>query len=376
METTHNDERVLIWAAGRDGELTREFLDRRGFPAKTATDSSELCRHIGVGAGALILAEENLQRPDTAELRQLLKAQLAWSDLPVVVVAGNTFRDLDLQRIFEEYGNVSILHRPLSLDTLFSTVGAALRARRRQYQIRNLLNQLKEIDRRRSEFLAMLAHELRNPLAPIRTGLQALRLADSRAVAERVQNVMERQITNLSRLIDDLLEVTRVTQGKIQLRKTIVSLQDALANAVEGRARLAAEKNISLHLQPLTQPIWLEADATRLDQVLDNILSNAIKFTPDGGTIELAAASQGSMASIRVRDSGVGIEPEMLESVFDLFTQSQQSLDRTQGGLGIGLTVVKTLVELHGGTVRAVSPGRNRGTEISIRWPTLLVKAA
>lgn len=369
MDAPGIDQRILIWAAGRDAELTRNFLTHRNFAALAASDCSSLCHEITRGAGVLIIAEEMLHRYDTRELQQTLKAQPAWSDLPVIVVAQAIARKADPHQMIDDYGDISILHRPLSLDTLFSTVSAALRSRTRQFEVRDLLHKLQESERQRSEFLAMLAHELRNPLAPIRTGLQVMRIADSKETSARAQTVIERQVQNLSRLIDDLLEVTRVTQGKIQLKISRVSLQDILFNVVEGRTRVAAEKRIAIDLEPIETPLLVEADATRLEQVVDNVLSNAVKFTPEGGQIHISARAEGSWVLIRVRDTGVGIDPEMLESVFDLFTQTHQTIDRAQGGLGIGLTVVKTLVELHGGTVRALSEGRDRGTEVRICLP-------
>src|SRR6185312_12328284 len=198
------DERALIWALGRDGALTCDFLANAGFQALAVRGGNEICREVERGAGVLILASEVMSDPVSDLLRELLRRQPAWSDIPVVVVAGRGGSGSTLNQIVGDFNGVSVLHRPLSLDTLISTIGAALRARRRQYQVRDLLRQRDETDRRREEFLAMLAHELRNPLSPIRTGLQVLRVTESQEVATRVRSMIERQIGNLSRLIDDL----------------------------------------------------------------------------------------------------------------------------------------------------------------------------
>jgi signal transduction histidine kinase len=163
------DERVLIWAAARDAELTRHFLEQDGLIASTAGDCSELCRELDRGAGALVIADELLADPATSMLQERLTLQPAWSDLPVIMVVRAESRESSIKRILEAYGGVSILHRPLSLDTLVSAVRAALRARRKQYEVRDLVSELRATEKRRNEFLAMMAHELRNPLAPIRS---------------------------------------------------------------------------------------------------------------------------------------------------------------------------------------------------------------
>jgi signal transduction histidine kinase len=367
-----NDQRVLIWAPGRDGLLTRDFLRKGGFIAETFSSCAQYCEALAAGAAVLILADELLSHPESGQVRDLLAGQPSWSDIPVVIVARRETSGAGLRRILDDYGSVSILHRPLSLDTLCSTVGAGLRARRRQYQVRDLLNQRDETDRRRAEFLAMLAHELRNPLSPIRTGLQVLRVAESKELANRTFSMMERQVENLSRLIDDLLEVSRLTRGKIELEKGIVDIHRVLSDVLEARVRMASEKGLKMRvLADSAEPIRVEGDQTRIEQMVDNVLVNAIKFTPAGGDIALRAHREDDQAVIRVRDSGIGIAPVMLDAVFDLFTQTGPTLDRTDGGLGIGLTVVKTLAELHGGTVKAVSEGMGKGTEIVIKLPVL-----
>jgi PAS domain S-box-containing protein len=229
---------------------------------------------------------------------------------------------------------------------------------------------LKEADRRKDEFLATLAHELRNPLAPIRNAMRILRLAEGNPEAtEQARGVMERQVHQMVRLIDDLLDVSRITRGMVEIRKARIDLQDVINNAVETSRPLLEEFGHSLAVTGPPEPIVLEADQTRLAQVFSNLLNNAAKFTTRGGRIWLTAAREGAQAVVCVRDSGVGIAAEMLPRVFDLFTQADRSLEKSQGGLGIGLTLVRRLVELHGGTVEARSEGLGRGSEFIVRLP-------
>ncbi|HET9448762.1 MAG TPA: ATP-binding protein [Steroidobacteraceae bacterium] len=317
----------------------------------------------------VIIAGELLSAEAVTQLRACIARQPPWSDIPIIVVAGSPDEGAAPLTLFEDLGSVAVLHRPLSLDTLGSSVRAALRARGRQYQVRDLLQQREEAERRREEFLAMLAHELRNPLAPIRTGLQVLRLSDSKDMTARTHSIIERQVGNLARLVDDLLDVSRITRGKILLRKERIPVFEVLKQAADGHALLAAEKGLSLVLTAPDEPLYVEADPTRLEQMVGNVLTNAIKFTPRKGLIDLSASRDGDMAVIRIRDTGIGIPEHMLTRIFELFAQTDRPLDRAQGGLGIGLTVVKSLAELHGGSVEARSEGDGKGAEIIIRLP-------
>ncbi len=231
---------------------------------------------------------------------------------------------------------------------------------------------LRDADRRKDEFLATLAHELRNPLAPIRNSLQVMRLAGGdRAAFEQSRAMMERQVGHMVRLVDDLLDVSRVSRGKVDLRKERLDLAAVLKAALETSRPALDAPGHELTVALPARPVHVEADATRLAQVIANLLNNAAKYTEPRGRIWLTAERQGGEAIVRIRDTGVGIPSEMLPRVFDLFTQVEPSLDRSRGGLGIGLTLVKSLVELHGGTVEAASPGRGRGSEFTVRLPAL-----
>lgn len=231
---------------------------------------------------------------------------------------------------------------------------------------------LLEQDRRKDEFLAMLAHELRNPLAPLRTGLEILELSSGDEQSVRICEMMSRQLTHMVRLVDDLMDVSRVSRGKVDLKKEKVSIQGVLAAAVEGsRPFVEATKNRLEVVQP-DELLYVDGDHIRLAQVVGNLLNNAAKYTPAGGTIALSADVEGGEVVIRVRDTGVGIARAMLPKVFDLFSQADTSISQAQGGLGIGLSLVKKLVELHGGSVTAESPGIGQGSTFTVRLPLLL----
>jgi PAS domain S-box-containing protein len=228
---------------------------------------------------------------------------------------------------------------------------------------------LREADRRKDEFLATLAHELRNPLAPLRTGLQVLRLSNERATQERAREMMERQLGQLVRLVDDLLDVSRISRNKLELRKARLPLAAVLENAVETARPLIDEKGHTLTVTLPPEPVYLDADLTRLAQVFWNLLNNSAKYTDPGGRIELSAERHGSEVVVTVRDTGVGIPSEALPNLFTLFSQVERSLERAQGGLGIGLALVKGLVEMHGGSVAAHSAGAGQGSQFVIRLP-------
>ena len=224
-------------------------------------------------------------------------------------------------------------------------------------------------DRRKDEFLATLAHELRNPLAPVRTGLQVLKISPPGPAADRAREMMERQLTHIVRLIDDLLDVSRIGTGKIELRLGRIDLRSAVASAVETSRSLI---DIGLHKLTVTlpaEPVWIDADHTRIAQAVGNLLTNAAKYTPDRGRIDLVARRDGDWAVVSVADSGLGIPAEMRERVFEMFTQVNKTLDRAQGGLGIGLALVKRLLEMHGGTIGVESAGADLGSTFTIRIP-------
>lgn len=232
--------------------------------------------------------------------------------------------------------------------------------------------ELAEADRRKDEFLAMLSHELRNPLGALSNVVQVLHLHGAGdSICGQVHAILGRQVQHMTRLLDDLLDVSRITHGKIELHKEPVDLVVAVAHAVETTRPFIEARRHELQVSLPAEPVWLEADPTRLEQILINLLSNAAKYTEPGGRIWLTAEREGAEAVLRVRDSGVGISPELLQCVFDLFTQGDRSPDRSQGGLGIGLTLVRSLTEMHGGSVQACSAGPGQGSEFMVCLPAL-----
>jgi PAS domain S-box-containing protein len=247
-----------------------------------------------------------------------------------------------------------------------------------QVLARNQVNQLREAaeaaNRAKDEFLAMLGHELRNPLSPILTALQLMRLRGI-VGGERERTVIERQVTHLTRLVDDLLDVSRIARGKIQLKEELVELADVVAKAVEMTSPLFEQRAHTLELDVPRGGLPARGDATRLSQVISNLLTNAAKYTPAGGHITVRATEEQEQVVLRVRDTGIGIAPDVLPHVFDLFVQGRQALDRSQGGLGLGLTIVRNLVEQHGGSVSASSQGRGAGSEFVVRLPKATVGA-
>jgi signal transduction histidine kinase/CheY-like chemotaxis protein len=229
---------------------------------------------------------------------------------------------------------------------------------------------LREADRRKDEFLATLSHELRNPLAPIRTALEVMRIARADPeLVEKSRATMERQLTHLVRITDDLLDVSRITQNKLELRRERIDLRSAVHSAIEATRSLLETRGHSLTLDLPPLPLWVEADFTRLSQVFSNLLNNAAKYTNPGGQIRVTAAATDGQLIVTVTDTGIGVPAGMLPRVFDMFTQLQEHRDRTYGGLGIGLSLSKRLVELHGGSIDVRSEGVDRGTSVQVRLP-------
>jgi PAS domain S-box-containing protein len=263
-------------------------------------------------------------------------------------------------------------------DAHGAVVGAAKIARditerkRLEGELEARATQLAEANRQKDEFLAMLAHELRNPLAPLRTGLHILRLPQTPAAArEKTHDMLERQVRHLTRLVDDLLDVSRLTRGKVQLRPERLDLGRLVRITAEDRRATLEQAGLALVVEAPETPVWVLGDPTRLAQILTNLLDNAVKFSGGRGHVFLRVATdpQQSRAILSVRDEGIGIEPAVLPRVFDVFAQADHSLDRSRGGLGLGLALVRGLAELHGGEVEASSAGPGRGAEFTVRLP-------
>jgi signal transduction histidine kinase len=324
---------------------------------------------------ALALLDVQMPGMDGFELAELMRGNERTGRVPIIfLTAGHT----DRQRRFRGYeaGAVDFLQKPVEPDVLRSKASVFFELYRQQQllafqrdELKIYAAALKESDRRKDEFLATLAHELRNPLAPISNGLHVLRMSPKEEVVEDVRNMMERQMTHLVRLIDDLLDVSRVSQGKIELRRSHVTVQDALRSALEASRSYIEASRHTLKMNVPAEPIWLNADITRLAQIISNLLNNAAKYTPEGGSIELSVRTENDQAVISVADNGLGIPQDMLPKVFELFTQVNRNLDRSQGGLGIGLALVRQLVKIHGGSIEAESDGADKGSTFTVRLP-------
>lgn len=242
--------------------------------------------------------------------------------------------------------------------------------RQEDEELRRRAEDLAGADRRKDQFLAMLAHELRNPLAPIRNAVELMRQVETQDPSfQPSREMVERQVKTLARLVDDLLDVSRISQGSIRLRKEVVDLGAVVERAIEAARPLIEARGHTLTVRLPTDPVRLEADPTRLEQVVANLLNNAAKFTMPGGRIQVTARLDQSEAVVRVKDNGIGVPPNVLDRVFEPFVQSEGSLARSEGGLGIGLTLARSLVEMHGGSIEAHSPGLGQGSEFVVRMP-------
>ena len=259
--------------------------------------------------------------------------------------------------------------RPLGM---FGVVHDVTERIRLEQELRDRAEQLAEADRKKDDFIALLAHELRNPLAPVRHGLQVMRLAagDENVVAQ-ARAMMERQLGHMVRLIDDLLDLSRLNRNKLHLQRSRVLLADVVSNAVEAARPAIEAAGHALTVSLPTEPVFLDADLTRLAQVFSNLLTNSAKYTEAGGRISLGAERRGSEVVVSVRDTGIGIPADALPRIFEIFSQVDQSIERSAGGLGIGLALVKGLAEMHGGSVAAESAGPGEGSTFIVRLPAL-----
>jgi signal transduction histidine kinase/DNA-binding response OmpR family regulator len=337
-----------------------------GLPAIAAQAASEACRQ---GRRHEFVLEGGANDPWPAALRaaQAIPLRCGEQHLGVLILAAGRsaplYRPGDQAMIEELASRAAMafenarLYRSLKQESLRSQHAEA---------------KLQDANRRKDEFLAMLSHELRNPLAPIRNAVEVIRrIAPSEPALAWSRDVIERQVTHMARLVDELLDVSRISSGKITLKKAPVELGKAIAHSVETVRPLIEARGHQLVVNAPQAPVWVFADFARLAQVLSNLLNNAAKYTQDGGRIELLATAREGEALVTVRDNGVGIEPELLPHLFELFAQGERSLDRSQGGLGVGLTLVQRVVELHQGRVEAVSAGPGKGAEFRVWLPCI-----
>jgi signal transduction histidine kinase len=385
------EERILVLTpTGRDSELVATSLRQANLDACVCDGWVTLEGQIGRGAAAILVSEEALDPAGARRLQNLLREQPVWSDLPIMLLIGRGADSQGLHVAARAIGNVTLLERPMRVAALLSAAEYALRARRRQYESRGHLQaleraaedlsaserQLREAHARKDEFLATLAHELRNPLAPIRNALHVLRRRTPDPGLTPLHDIVDRQLRQLVRLVDDLLEVSRITRGKVALHLEILDVSSILRGAIETSRPLIDAARHELLVELPTEHLYVQGDSVRLGQVFSNLLNNAAKYTEDGGRIRLAARRLGDEIEVTVEDNGIGIDPAMLTSVFDIFTQVRDTSARAQGGLGIGLTLVRSLVGLHSGRITAHSEGRGHGSRFTVYLPIVSREAA
>jgi signal transduction histidine kinase/ActR/RegA family two-component response regulator len=375
MEVDPIEFRVLVLASTQaDARVSVRLFDEWGIEAKAVGSPSQLRTEIQLGAGAVVVTDDVMKAETVRLLRSELERQPSWSELPILLLARHDFPQIDAVR---DIAGMVVLERPVHMRTLVSAVQAALRARLRQYELRSQLErtraanlELRDAARAKDEFLATLSHELRNPLSALITAAALLDRDPSGPVAARqAREIVRRQATQMARLLDDLLDVSRIRHGRLEIQKSPCDVATLVHGAVETVQPLFARKNHEFVLTLPAQRITLSADPLRLSQVIANLLTNAAKYTEPGGRIELTVAVETGSVAFTVRDNGIGIDPKHVTDIFGMFSQLRPALERSEGGLGIGLALAKGLIDLHGGDIAAASDGVGRGSTFTVRIP-------
>jgi signal transduction histidine kinase/ActR/RegA family two-component response regulator len=394
---TGHDERVLVLTpTGRDASLAMTVLTQAGVSVETCDGIEPLARKLEAGAAAAVIAEEALVLPETWVLIDVVQRQPPWSDVPLVVLTSGgepTGTGLGALRLVEEMGNVTLLERPVRVVTFLSAVRSALRARRRQYEVRDHLEarrrsegeremllareraaraEVEAANRAKDEFLAVLSHELRTPLQPILGWVKLLRQGGvDEETVQRGHQTIERNARAQAQIVEDLLDVSRVIAGELRLELRPVQLAPVIEAAVDAVHDAAADKSIRIDTVLGPGSVAVCGDRRRLQQVVWNLVSNAVTFTPNGGRATIHLDRVATDAVITVTDTGRGISPHFLPHLFERFRQADSTSTRRHGGLGLGLAIVRHLVESHGGTVRAESVGEGGGATFTVTLPAL-----
>ncbi len=393
-------ETILVLAPpGKDGVLSAEDGDTLGLRAESCSSLGDLSRrliHDGNGTGAVLLGDEAAGSPaELAELTDWLRNQEPWSDLPMVLLttaeSANSTATQDLLAALEPFGVVTVLERPARRATMTTALQVAIRARRRQYQVRDLLARQHEYaaalelakaeaetaNRAKDQFLAVLSHELRTPLNAILGWTQLMQVdPDDRDTRLTALEVIERNTKAQVQLIEDLLDVSRITNGKLKLDVRPVDPQDVV-HAVLDTVRPAADaRGVTLNRPPSALKCQVQADPDRLQQIVWNLLTNAIKFTPRGGRVDIRAEQTEACFELTVADTGQGIAPDFLPAIFDRFTQQDTTSTRNYKGLGLGLSICRHLAEQHGGMIFVQSPGLGLGSTFTLRLPLWTLPSA
>jgi len=366
---------LITMPTGRDGELVCAILEREAIDCEVV-EPGFLAAKIGEDIGAVSVAEEALKDGVLTDIEAAVIDQPVWSDIPLIVFSISTSSAESLLQALSGKFNATIVERPIRITILISAVRGALRARERQYQTRDLLEQLKQADQQKDLFLATLSHELRTPLNSILGWIHILRRRNiGGPEIEHALDVIDRNARAQSEMIADILLVSRVITGKVELAMEPVDVSSILTSSLDVIRPSAESRRISVTVDSSEYfPTPVFGDPERLQQVFLNLLTNAVKFTHDGGEIDIRLRSTDANVEIEVADNGFGIEPRFLPFIFERFRQADNKHTRRVGGLGLGLAIVKHLVELHGGEVSARSEGKNRGATFEVRLPAAEVK--
>lgn len=377
-------ERILVLApTADDAALIAAVLEEHGYGVELVDGMPALARELDVGAGAVLIASEAFdEAAGVAVLREVLDRQESWSEIPVLFLGGNVeSAAVPVAELLGSSAQIVLLERPLGIATFVTATEAALRSRRRQYEVKRLLDELErsavriaqaheDATRAKDEFLATLGHELRSPMTAIRGWIRMLQSGDLEAEdAATALAMIDSSTTVQARIVEDLMDVSKIIAGKVMIEPAVVELAPLVENVVATFRPAAGEQGIQLAVEVPSDPLPAWADETRIRQVGWNLLSNAIKFTPRGGSVHVSLVREGDRAVIRVRDTGEGISPELLPHVFERYRQAAGGTKKPQGGLGLGLAIVRHLVESHGGTIEAVSEGVGKGAEFVVRLP-------
>jgi signal transduction histidine kinase len=379
------DERILVLApTADDAVLTAQILTGRGLDAVIVTDTAALAREMEAGASVVLIASEAFPETGGSPLRQALDRQEAWSEMPIVLFGGGLEAASGATELLGTRAQLILLERPLSIATFLTAIDAALRSRSRQYEVKRLLEALEEsaaaiaraheaATRAKDEFLATLAHELRSPMTAIRGWIQLLKEgALDTEEASNALSMIDSSTRVQARIVEDLMDVSRIMAGKVMIEPSNIQLAPVIENVVATFRPAAALQGIKLTAALPTEPLHAWADATRLQQIGWNLISNAIKFTPRGGSVHVSLARENDAAVFRVRDTGEGISADLLPHVFERYRQEEGDAKKSRQGLGLGLAIVCHLVESHGGTIRAFSEGKGKGAELTVTLPLTL----
>ena len=363
-------DRILVAApTGRDAELICSQLVAAGMQAEKADNAIAVANQLNAGVGAIVLTEEALVPDGLTALSRALMRQPAWSEVPLILLTGETSMTSKSRLVegLDGRTNITLIDRPVRIKALVSAAQSALRARQRQYEIRDLMVQLENRLHERDKFLAILGHELRNPLSAILLASQ-MTGTDGKLDNEHAR-LIERQSRHLTQLVNDLLDLSRVVTGKIILKPRVIDLREVASQSLRTIQSSAEAQNLDIHISLADEPVRIYGDPVRIDQILNNLLTNAVKYTPAGGHVDVRIEADDRRAVVRVGDDGVGIAPDRLDGIFEMFAQLDNAIGRAQGGMGIGLALVRNLVNLHGGTVEARSDGAGHGSEFVVALP-------